>query len=152
MTDYLTDYKNLGKEFSLNLSSKKIKIEGHKEFELLSLPFTSNAGFVYPEDDYYSERDRTFTSLLKFYCNNNKYSNELIFKKLEWSDRSIAENNKFRIPVLIPSTKSKNKKATFLIHGLNEKHWDKYLPWAVRIMEETSSPVILFPIAFHMNR
>jgi len=39
-----------------------------------------------------------------------------------------------------------------LIHGLNEKRWDKYLPWALRLAESTGKAVVLFPIAFHMNR
>jgi pimeloyl-ACP methyl ester carboxylesterase len=42
--------------------------------------------------------------------------------------------------------------ATVLLHGLNEKSWNKYLPWAARLAEQTGRPVILFPIAFHMNR
>ena len=30
--------------------------------------------------------------------------------------------------------------------------WDKYLPWAHRLVESTGSAVLLFPHAFHMNR
>ena len=67
-------------------------------------------------------------------------------------DRNVAENMKFRIPVFIPSGNRTYDKAVILLHGLNEKHWEKYLPWALTIMEETGHPVILFPIAFHMNR
>lgn len=37
-------------------------------------------------------------------------------------------------------------------HGLNEKKWDKYLPWAYELAQNTRKVVILFPIAFHMNR
>jgi hypothetical protein len=40
----------------------------------------------------------------------------------------------------------------FLFHGLNEKKWDKYLPWAYQLTKLTGKTVILFPIAFHMNR
>ena len=39
-----------------------------------------------------------------------------------------------------------------MLHGFNEKYWDKYLPWAKRLMEQTGKAVVLFPIAFHMNR
>jgi hypothetical protein len=38
------------------------------------------------------------------------------------------------------------------MHGLNEKNWVRYLAWAKRLMELTGSTIILFPIAFHMNR
>jgi hypothetical protein len=39
-----------------------------------------------------------------------------------------------------------------LLHGLNERSWDKFLPWAARLVESTARAVILMPIAFHMNR
>jgi len=39
-----------------------------------------------------------------------------------------------------------------LLHGLNERNWNKYLTWAEYVCYETNKPVILFPIAFHMNR
>jgi hypothetical protein len=38
------------------------------------------------------------------------------------------------------------------MHGLNERYWHKYLPWAWRLMQATGSAVVLFPLAFHMNR
>jgi hypothetical protein len=56
------------------------------------------------------------------------------------------------VPVFKPALTETYKKAIILLHGLNEKHWDKYLAWALKLLEETGSPVILFPIAFHMNR
>jgi hypothetical protein len=39
-----------------------------------------------------------------------------------------------------------------LFHGLNEKDWHKYLPWAHQLALTTGKAVLLFPIAFHMNR
>ena len=63
----------------------------------------------------------------------------------------MQENSRFRIPIFKPEG-SNFDRAVFLFHGLNEKHWEKYLSWALRLMEDTGSPVILFPIAFHMNR
>jgi len=42
--------------------------------------------------------------------------------------------------------------AILLFHGLNEKRWDKYLPWAYSLLVSTGKPVILFPLAFHMDR
>jgi hypothetical protein len=38
------------------------------------------------------------------------------------------------------------------LHGLNERSWSKYLAWAYYLTQHTGRPVILFPIAFHMNR
>jgi pimeloyl-ACP methyl ester carboxylesterase len=45
-----------------------------------------------------------------------------------------------------------SKEAIILLHGLNERNWDKYLPWAAALNERTGQPVILFPISFHVNR
>ena len=39
-----------------------------------------------------------------------------------------------------------------VFHGLNEKKWDKYLPWAYGLATQTGKAVVLFPIAFHMSR
>ena len=48
--------------------------------------------------------------------------------------------------------KEKQKGAIILLHGLNEKDWSKYLPWAKKLAELTEKKIILFPMAFHMNR
>lgn len=71
-------------------------------------------------------------------------------------DCEIEENIHFRYPVILPDgSKKKSRKprsAILLLHGLNEKDWQKYLPWAAMLVRHTQKPVILFPIAFHMNR
>jgi hypothetical protein len=67
-------------------------------------------------------------------------------------DSIIAENMQFTYPVYFPSSNKKFGKAIVLLHGLNERSWQKYLPWAQFLGERTGRPVILFPLAFHMNR
>lgn len=67
-------------------------------------------------------------------------------------DELIPENQSFNYPVIYPSGKSEFDRAVILLHGLNERSWTKYLPWASRLAEELQRPVILFPISFHMNR
>lgn len=67
-------------------------------------------------------------------------------------DECIAENNTFSYPVFMPSNPAKRRQAIILLHGLNERNWNKYLTWAYTLAESTARPVILFPIAFHMNR
>lgn len=67
-------------------------------------------------------------------------------------DSSIAENNTFEYPVFMPSDLKRAEKAILLLHGLNERNWSKYLTWAEYLCKETGKPVILFPIAFHINR
>lgn len=68
------------------------------------------------------------------------------------SDASIKENQEFSYHIFIPRGVQKSKRAIMLMHGLNEKSWKKYLPWALSLTLKTGSPVILFPMAFHMNR
>ncbi len=67
-------------------------------------------------------------------------------------DIYVEENQKFKYQLIRPSGNEKVKKVTFLFHGINEKDWNKYLPWAKAICDGTQSTVILFPTAFHMQR
>ena len=67
-------------------------------------------------------------------------------------DKTINENLSFMYPVFTPKGVYRSSKAILLMHGLNERNWNKYLCWAEYLCEQTHKPVILFPIAFHMNR
>jgi hypothetical protein len=67
-------------------------------------------------------------------------------------DDFVDENKTFNYYVFTPSGKEKNDKAILLLHGLNERSWKKYLAWAEYLVQTTRKPVILFPIAFHMDR
>jgi hypothetical protein len=62
------------------------------------------------------------------------------------------ENRFFRYAVFVPRKRKKNANAVFLLHGLNERKWDKYLLWAYQLAMEIGAPVILFPLANHINR
>lgn len=68
------------------------------------------------------------------------------------TDDHIQENKTFNYTIFTPSGKEKRDKAIILLHGLNERTWEKYLTWAEYLATSTGKPVILFPIAFHMNR
>jgi hypothetical protein len=70
----------------------------------------------------------------------------------EAKDDFINENKSFTYSVFTPCGKGKRDKAILLLHGLNERSWKKYLIWAEYLAKTTGKPVILFPIAFHMNR
>lgn len=71
---------------------------------------------------------------------------------LQHSDDNIVENFSFEYPVFIPTGQSKHSDAILLLHGLNERKWNKYLSWGETLSYNTGKPVILFPIAFHINR
>lgn len=68
------------------------------------------------------------------------------------SDSDIQENKTFHYTIFAPNGREKRDKAIILLHGLNERTWEKYLTWAESLAVSTGKPVILFPIAFHMNR
>lgn len=69
-------------------------------------------------------------------------------------DARIPDNLSFRYFMVTSrkSLSSPSRGVILLFHGLNEKSWQKYLPWARRLHHGTGKPVILFPLAFHMDR
>ncbi|MDD3431827.1 MAG: DUF6051 family protein [Bacteroidales bacterium] len=67
-------------------------------------------------------------------------------------DYSIPENREFVYPVFKLKKQHKCPGAIFLMHGLNERSWNKYLCWAEYLCMHTGKAVILLPIAFHINR
>ena len=67
-------------------------------------------------------------------------------------DAHFANNRDFRYSVFLPAGSGRPKGTILLLHGLNERHWFKYLPWAASLVHLTQKAVCLFPIAFHMNR
>jgi hypothetical protein len=70
----------------------------------------------------------------------------------KFRDHKIRENSDFTYPVFLPSEKVKYDHAIIILHGLNERNWNKYLPWGRDLAEKTGRPVIMFPISFHINR
>jgi|MTBAKSStandDraft_2_1061841.scaffolds.fasta_scaffold06754_4 hypothetical protein len=70
---------------------------------------------------------------------------------LQMDDSRVKENTAFRYPLFLPRGKEAPG-VILLLHGLNEKQWDKYLPWAYELCRQTGYAVLLFPIAFHMTR
>jgi pimeloyl-ACP methyl ester carboxylesterase len=68
------------------------------------------------------------------------------------TDDCIPENTTFAYTVFAPGGQVRHDRAILLLHGLNERSWDKYLPWAEYLAEATGKAVVLFPLAFHMNR
>lgn len=66
-------------------------------------------------------------------------------------DALIEENLHFRCPLLLPAD-SAPRGLIILLNGLNERSWDRYLPWALRLLGFTGRAVLVFPLAFHLNR
>lgn len=83
---------------------------------------------------------------------NIEYEPDIIQEMLNKTDAEITENLKFRYHTLSPKKQKKANDIILFFHGFNEKTWTKYLPWAKYIVEKTGKTIVLFPIAFHMNR
>jgi hypothetical protein len=74
-----------------------------------------------------------------------------IFHSIFKSRELEQSNSDFRYYLLIPENSS-GRGAIILLHGLNERSWNKYMQWGVRLATDTGRPVVLFPSAYHMNR
>ena len=71
---------------------------------------------------------------------------------MDKSDDLITENIRFDYPIFRPAGFTRASSAILLMHGLNERDWEKYACWAQQLVLLTAKPVILFPIAYHINR
>jgi pimeloyl-ACP methyl ester carboxylesterase len=113
--------------------------------------FESNNWDVHPPANY-ENSGPTYEALIAYFLQQNPHSGRAFTQELHRPDRDVSENRRFTYLILSPNGTSRASRATLLLHGLNEKTWHKYLPWAVRLVELTGNPVILFPLAFHLNR
>lgn len=117
----------------------------------------------------YSERHRVLSRLFELGKNTEEselnvrirfFSFNSVFSKTEeknghnyfLKDKSIEENNDFVYPVFLPDSRKKYGEAILMLHGLNERSWHKYLTWADYLCRTTNKPIMLFPLAFHINR
>ncbi|MCK5005636.1 MAG: hypothetical protein KAS21_11125 [Candidatus Aminicenantes bacterium] len=146
--NYIEDFMLLKERF--DHSEKKINIP-ELETEILNIPFESEHFEILPGEKSYKCREHNsyFPPAPPF--QDNGYD-ESIKKLINVNDSKIEENRFFSFPVLRKAGSGRSKKAIILFHGLNEKSWDKYLPWAQKLMEKTGKTIIMFPLAFHMNR
>lgn len=93
-------------------------------------------------------------------------SNVAVPEEFPEYDNKIEENRRFSYFTVMPDhisekitdagklsvTGHRYSSAILMFHGLNERSWDKYRPWAEYIANSTGKPVILFPISLHINR
>ncbi|MGV8093426.1 MAG: DUF6051 family protein [Mangrovibacterium sp.] len=141
---YLDSYLQL-KEL-LKEDSPFVHFEG---LDIYQQKFRSLSHELLPGAEKYfcKEHDRQFES-------GETFLNQIgdIDDMIHIQDSEIQENKVFTFRIFMPATKTKTDRAIFLFHGFNEKNWDKYFPWAQFMAGQMQCAVILFPIAFHMNR
>ncbi|MFA7418271.1 MAG: DUF6051 family protein [Melioribacteraceae bacterium] len=119
--------------------------------EIQNRKFISNSWKLLPGGKTYfcEKHNREFEENLS-YENFRLY--DLYPDTLKHDDIDIIENREFSYTVFRKNNENKNSNLILLFHGLNEKYWEKYLPWAEKLVKLTGKTVLLFPIAFHMNR
>ncbi len=88
----------------------------------------------------------------KPYWENSSIKKPIIPKEVFNGYNSLnGRNLNFIFPIISP-IQTKAKGVIILLHGLNERNWNKYYPWAISLARNTEKHVILFPISYHMNR
>ncbi|MCF7928746.1 MAG: DUF6051 family protein [Spirochaetales bacterium] len=100
----------------------------------INLPFQSLAFHVLPQSDELQAGENSLDDFLST------------------PDTQISENREFVLPHVQSASCGECEQVVILLHGLNERRWDKYLPWAGRLARQLNAAVVLFPLAFHMNR
>jgi len=117
--------------------------------DAFSREFESDSYDLLPGKDFYrcAVHNQTFKTVNSFSPEIEGIDNNILVK-----DSEIEEDRKFTYRIFMPVSKKRADHAIFMFHGFNEKSWTKYLPWAQYLTERTGYAVILFPIAFHMNR
>ncbi len=126
---YFEDFKRLGELFRLEVG----RVAYDDKIEIVTLPFFSRVDALFPDSSPSKGIDGGPASL-------------------SGSDAGVGENRRFTYPLVLPAGLRTTRSVILLLHGLNEKSWAKYLPWAKELAVRTGKGVLLFPIAFHMNR
>jgi hypothetical protein len=137
-------------ESIFNLKDQRIPVT-ESGMDIHNIKFVSNSWRLLPGGDNYRCEKHNVSFLEKTPCNN-----PVLFEKypgaLKHEDIEVPENREFTYSLFKRNDGKKANGVILLLHGLNEKHWNKYLPWAEKLVELTGKAVLLFPIAFHMNR
>ncbi len=121
------------------------------KLNFINLNFQSNNSYILPGASVYNCNKHNKVFYEKHHLDNKVYFRNS-HESLKTEDCDIIENRNFRYTILKNKDNKKTKDYILLYHGLNEKYWTKYLPWAKKLVELTGKAVILFPIAFHMSR
>lgn len=69
-------------------------------------------------------------------------------EKAGGSDSDILENREFVYPIFKLKSQDKCPGAIFLMHGLNERSWNKYLCWAEYLCMHTGKQLSCCPLPF----
>jgi len=147
--NYFEVYKILRKVFTENNTSINIPELG---ININRINFTSDTMDLFTKDPFEKQKDSFFVALFKYYLSKNSFTDKYFFNSLDATDDSIQENKQFEYLLVHREDEIRSQELIILFHGLNERSWIKYLPWAAELCKTTEKAVLLFPIAFHMDR
>jgi len=121
----------------------------HGELEIVEYNFESLSHTILPGASKY----HCTMHNLDIEC-NYAFSTEVGIRNsnVDTKDICIEENRFYKYQIIKPKGERCTSRVVFLFHGFNEKDWGKYVPWAEAICKKTGFSVVLFPIAFHMQR
>jgi hypothetical protein len=139
------DYHDIGRRFRRTAAwaDETPLVFAREGVDLYHLPFTSHRGDV-------------LLGKTEYHCAQHGLS----FAGEEVSDShpdaQIDQNLRFRYTLVRDHTEpgrfTRHHRGLVLFHGLNERSFTKYIPWAYQVWAQTGIPVILFPLSFHINR
>jgi hypothetical protein len=124
-------------------------IDIDESIELHNLTFHSASYRILPGEEMYECAQHKLQ-----FDEKATYQNEYlkVEEGLDVHDSQVDDNQTFRYHIFKPKNTGKAKEVILFLHGFNEKYWNKYLPWAHKLCKDTGKTMVLFPIAFHMNR
>lgn len=141
---YTDDYNKL--KSAINFTNDFIDGDA---VDVVNLHYHSSHYDILPGASSYHCSQHQFTS---DYCYPFDTSAGIVNEVLDVHDSWVEENKQFHYHIFLPKNQRRTSKIVLMLHGFNEKSWTKYYAWAKRIVETTGKAVVLFPIAFHMNR
>lgn len=116
---------------------------------LFRVPFLSPATHILPGNSTYFCPEHQLRWERYYPCFNEMGADQ---KNVRINDSTVHENSSFDYLLMEPNRPGPLEKIVLILHGLNEKSWEKYLPWGRAICQRTGYGVLFFPIAFHMGR
>jgi hypothetical protein len=143
------DYLELHSYLKKTVQPDQDQVRLQDGLQVSRLVFRSASADLLPGEDHYRCAHHGDIA-----CEPDVFSNGTgtMAEILDVHDSRVHENREFAYSVFHARPDAKAEEVLFLFHGFNEKHWHKYLPWAHRLATATGKAVVLFPIAFHMNR
>lgn len=129
---------------TINYNDEVIALDG--DLEVRNYTFRSNYQSILPGGKYNTDNYEYPAS------DSGETEPDIIQELIHKTDAEIDENIEFRYHIILPKGVQRSDKVIMMFHGFNEKYWDKYFPWAYYLAQHTGKAVVMFPIAFHMNR